>query len=121
DAPDPTVAARARVLTQYPLREMIKRGWIDPEHRPGSIEEQVCHFFGVSSLDDVPHLAHSAKKTDYAEIPASQLAWLFRARQIALEMHPDPYSADKLREVIAQFSEMRGEPEAVRHVPRLLN
>ena len=62
EEPDPTVSARARVLSQYPLREMIKRGWIDTEHRKGSLEEQVCRFFGVTSLDDVPHLAHSAKK-----------------------------------------------------------
>jgi HTH-type transcriptional regulator/antitoxin HigA len=121
EEPDPTVSARARVLSQYPLREMIKRGWIDPEHRKGSLEQQVCRFFGVSSLDDVPHLAHSAKKTDYSEIPAPQLAWLFRARQIASEMHPEPYSSKKLQDAVAEFAAMRDEPESVRHVPRLLN
>lgn len=121
DEPDPAVAARARILTQYPLREMIKRGWIDPEHRAGTLEEQVCRFFSVSSLDDVPHLTHSAKKTDYSHIPATQLAWLFRARQIASEMHPESYSPKKLQEAIAEFAAMRDEPEAVRHVPRILN
>lgn len=121
EEPDPTVVARARVLSQYPLREMIKRGWIDPQHRKGTLEQQVCRFFGVSSLDDVPHLDHSAKKTDYSEIPAPQLAWLFRARQIASEMHPETYSSKKLQEAVAEFSTMRDEPESVRHIPRLLN
>ena len=121
EEPDPTVSARARVLSKYPLREMIKRGWIDPEHRKGTLEQQVCRFFGVSSLDDVPHLAHSAKKTDYSEIPAPQLAWLFRARQIASEMVPETYNPKKLQEAVAEFSAMRDEPESIRHVPRLLN
>ena len=119
---DPAILARARILTRYPLREMLKRGWIDPVHRQGSLEEQVCRFFGVACLDDVPHLTHSAKKTDYSDIPPAQLAWLFRVRQIASEMHPNAlYNPDKLREVIEAFKEMRDEPDAVRHVPGLLD
>lgn len=121
EEPDPLVSARARILSRYPLREMVKRGWIDPEHRPGTLEEQVCRFFGVKSLDDVPHLEHSAKKTDYSDIPPAQLAWLFRVRQIALEMHPPAYSDAKLRDAIDAFKDMRSEPESVRHVPRFLN
>jgi HTH-type transcriptional regulator/antitoxin HigA len=121
DAPDPLVSARARILSRYPLREMVRRGWIDPEHRQGTLEQQVCRFFGVNSLDDVPHLEHSAKKTDYSDIPPAQLAWLFRVRQIALEMHLSAYDATKLQEAIIAFGDMRSEPEAVRHVPRLLN
>src|SRR5437868_5338919 len=54
DRPDPAILARARILARYPLREMIRRGWIDPDHRDGTLEEQVCGFFGVQSLDDVP-------------------------------------------------------------------
>jgi HTH-type transcriptional regulator / antitoxin HigA len=118
--PDPGVLARARILTRYPLREMLKRGWIDPDHREGTLEQQVCRFFGVQTLDDVPHLAHSGKKTDYSDIPPQQLAWLFRVRQIAEEMHPAPYDPMKLREAIETFKDMRAAPEGVRHVPRLL-
>src|ERR1700692_3721139 len=103
---DESIVARARILSRYPLREMIKRGWIDTEHRQGSLEEQVCRFFKVRSLDDVPHLAHSAKKSDYSEIPPAQLAWLFRARQIASEMHPNAlYNPAKLREAIEAFKQ----------------
>jgi HTH-type transcriptional regulator / antitoxin HigA len=119
DKPDSNILARSRILARYPLREMIKRGWIDPEYRQGSLEQQVCRFFGVKSLDEVPHLAE--KKTDYSDIPAPQLAWLFRVRQIASEMHPNTYSPAKLQEAITAFKDMRSEPDAVRHVPRLLN
>jgi HTH-type transcriptional regulator / antitoxin HigA len=120
-AADPLILARARILSRYPLRDMVKRGWIDPEHRSGTLEEQVCQFLGVRSLDEVPHLDHSAKKTDYSDIPPAQLAWFSRVRQIALEMHPAAYSDTKLREAVEAFKEMRVAPEAVRHVPRLLN
>ena len=49
-----------------------------PEFGEGPLEQQVCRFFGVKTLDEVPHLTHSAKKTDYSKIPPPQLAWLFR-------------------------------------------
>jgi HTH-type transcriptional regulator/antitoxin HigA len=121
DKPDPGILSRARILARYPLREMLKRGWIDLEHREGTLEEQVCRFFGVQSLDDVPHLTHSAKKSDYSDIPPPQLAWLFRVRQIASEMHPNAFSPAKLQEAIEAFKGMRTDPDAVRHVPQLLN
>ena len=121
EAPDVGVAARARILSQYPLREMIKRGWVDPEHGQGSLEDQICQFFGVKSLDEVPHLAHSAKKTDYSDIPPSQLAWLFRVREIASEMHVPRYQRSKLKDAIAGLSELRMDPASVYRVPRLLN
>lgn len=119
--PDPIVAARARVLGQYPLREMIRRGWIDPEHRKGSLEEQVCSFFGVESLDDVPHLDHAGKKASYTDIPPEQLAWLFRVRQIAMEMHPVDYSPAKLRDAVTAFEGLRDDVDGIRHVPGILS
>lgn len=119
--PDPAVAVRAKIFSRYPLREMARRGWIDPEHPSKSVEAQICEFFDVQSLEDVPHLAHSAKRTNYDDISAPQLAWLFRVRQIAKEMHNPVYSQEKLLSAINSFRDFRIEPEAVRHVPRTLN
>lgn len=120
DAPDPSIEARSRILTQYPLREMIKRGWVDPENGRGSLEEQVCRFFGVKSIDEIPHLRHSAKKTSYETIPPEQLAWLFRVKSIASEMNSPTYDKVKLTEAIDEFGRLRAKPDGVRHVPKLL-
>lgn len=119
--PDPSVAARSKILSKYPLREMTKRGWVDPEHGQGALEEQVCRFFGVQSLDEVPHLKHSAKKTNYDDgIPPAQLAWLYRVRKIASEMQTPAYSKQKLQDAISELSTLRAQPDGVRHVPRAL-
>lgn len=117
--PDPSVTARARVQAAYPLREMMKRGWIGGEGR--EIGEELCQFFEVKSLDAVPHLAHAAKRTAVDDIPAPQLAWLFRVRQIARELPAPRYSRDKLVEAVARMADMREAPEEARHVPRLLH
>jgi HTH-type transcriptional regulator/antitoxin HigA len=120
EVPDPSIEARSRILTEYPLREMIKRGWVDPENGRGSIEEQVCRFFGVKSLDDVPYLRHSAKKTNYETIPPEQLAWLFRVKAIASEMNSPTYDRARFAEVIEEFSHLRAKLDGVRQVPKLL-
>lgn len=120
EAPDPAIKARAKILGQYPLREMVRRGWVDPEHGEGTLEEQVCRFFDVETIEDVPHLSHSAKKTSYEDVPPQQLAWLFRVKRIAEEMLPQPYDNQKLMNAIEAFEGLRAKPEGVRHVPQLL-
>jgi len=54
--PDPGVARRARLQSVYPIREMIKRGWIEQTDDPGFLEIQMMRFFGVKDVEDIPHL-----------------------------------------------------------------
>ncbi len=121
----PAVAARSKIVSHYPIREMIKRGWIiEPDkalNAVPSVEDQVCSFFGVSSLSEVPHLSHTAKKTDYKRIPPEQLAWLFRVKSIAEEMVVPDYSIKKLRDAIEELDWLREKPEYICKVPRILS
>lgn len=121
DAPDPAVAKRGRVQSEYPLREMINRGWLI-DVAPDLLETQVASFFEVETLNDVPHLAHAAKNSNhhYEDIPASQLAWLFRVRQIARTMIVPRYAPARLAEAVEAMKLLRNDPEEIRHVPRIL-
>ena len=120
--PDPAVSLRAKMQQNYPIREMIKRGWL----QDGSAEElgqQLARFFDVQSANEIPYLAHAAKKTSYEEndIPGAQLAWLFRVRQIAKSVTVPPYLESKLRQMVEQMRDLRIAPEEARHVPRMLS
>jgi HTH-type transcriptional regulator/antitoxin HigA len=117
--PDPGIARRARWQAAYPVREMIKRGWLEAAD-PDLMEAQMMRFFAVNRVDDIPHLPHAAKKTHYGEIPPTQLAWLFRVRQIASEMVVPKYSEKNLREALHRLEALTIDPEEVRHVPKLL-
>lgn len=116
--PDPGINARAIAHSSFPLRDMLKRGWINAD---ADLEPELCRFFGVSSVQDIPQLAHAARRTDTPEIPGAQLAWLFRVKQIASEMLAPPYSRNKLAEVVERMKDLRGDPEEIRHIPRLLH
>ncbi|MBX3327721.1 MAG: HigA family addiction module antidote protein [Nitrospira sp.] len=118
--PDPNVVRKARLQSQYPIREMIKRGWLT-DGNVALLEAQVVKFFDVPSLDDVPYLAHAAKKSTYDDVTPAQLAWLHRARQIAKEMPlKHHYSEKALREALNKLRQLMYDPEEVRHVPRIL-
>jgi HTH-type transcriptional regulator/antitoxin HigA len=117
--PSPSIAKRARIQSKYPIREMIKRGWLDNDDA-SLLEEQIARHFCVDTITDVPHLAHAAKKTAYDEIPAEQLAWLFRVKQIAKTLKVNKYSHAALREIVPKLKQLLIDPEEIRNVPRLL-
>jgi HTH-type transcriptional regulator/antitoxin HigA len=119
--PDPAVALRARMQQNYPIREMIKRGWLQ-DGDAQSLGAQLAAFFEVQAPDEIPYLAHRAKKTSYEEreIPAAQLAWLFRVRQIAKSIAAPKYSERALMDVVARMRSLLIAPEEARHTPRML-
>ncbi len=118
-APDPGIERRAALQNAYPVREMIKRGWL-ADTDIGLLEAQMMRFFCANDLSKVAELAHAAKKTDYSETTPFQLAWLFRVRQIAAEIVTPAYSEKKLRNLIAEMPRYMIGPEEARHVPRSL-
>jgi len=118
--PDLGIARRARFFRgSYPVREMIKRGWLE-DSDPAFLEAQMVRFFEVNKVEEIPHLAHAARKTDYDEIAPNQLSWLFRVRQIAKSIAGARYSEKRLRQAIPHLKTLMEAPEEVRHVPRIL-
>ncbi len=117
--PDPAVSKRAKLQSEYPIREMIKRRWLVSEDTD-LLEKELAAFFEVDTVDDIPHMKHAAKKTRYDEINPTQVAWLFRVRQIAKTVVVPAYSEKKLREALPKLRTMMMAPEECRHVPRVL-
>jgi HTH-type transcriptional regulator/antitoxin HigA len=116
--PDPSVAVRRDMQTTYPVREMIKRGWIELTDA-AMLEVQLYKFF---EENEVPYMPHAAKKTNYEEreIPPAQLAWLFRVRQIARSISVTKYSEKALRSALPDLQQLLFSVEETRHVPRIL-
>jgi HTH-type transcriptional regulator/antitoxin HigA len=118
--PGPAIARKARLTQAYPIREMIKRGWLVDE--PETLEEQAARFFGVKTSGEIPYMAHAAKKTSYDEtIPPAQLAWLYRAKRMATDMLASPYSARAVRAAIPKLKALLASEEEVRKVPRIMS
>ena len=117
-----TVARRAALYERFPVRDMIKRGWIRANDNIDYLEQEFRQYFGIQSLADNPSFAHAAKKVDALNVATmSQMAWLFRARQLAKEQITKKYNQDSLTKALPLLSALRSAPEEIRHASEILS
>jgi HTH-type transcriptional regulator/antitoxin HigA len=115
-----SVARRANLYAQFPVREMVKRGWVEHSDNIDVLEKRFCDFFGIPSLNEVPRLAHAARKSTKGPVTLPQTAWLFRAKQLAKAVWAEAFSAASLRRCFEALSLMRLNRDDVRRVPQVL-
>ena len=106
----------------YPLREMIRRGWLR-ETQQEYMTMQMIRFFEASDTNELITSSPSfaAKKTDYSESNPVQLAWLYRVRQLARLVETPAYSENKLRKSLPHLRRLMTKSEDVQYVPDFLN
>ncbi len=115
------ITREARIRELFPVREMLKRGWLKPSESTDVLEAQIKGFFKIESLDETPHLLHAAKKSGYPEeISGVQRAWLFRVTQIASALRVAPYSEYGLRDSLNTLRSQLATPEGISRVPKIL-
>jgi HTH-type transcriptional regulator/antitoxin HigA len=117
---DESVDRRARLYSKFPVRELMKRHWIEPSTNMDVVEHRVCKFYGIASIDERPALAHAAKAVQYDERTPLQWAWLFRAKQLAECVHAQQYSERKLNDALSRLRSLLVAPEEIRQVPMIL-
>jgi len=117
--PDPGVARRARLQSAYPVREMIRRGWLE-DTDAAMLEAQMARFFGVPTASEIPHITHAAKKANYDAVPPAQLAWLFRVRHLAKSLATVPYSERALRGSLDILRQLMVDPAEAQRAPAIL-
>jgi HTH-type transcriptional regulator/antitoxin HigA len=115
-----SVARRANLYELFPVREMIKRGWVEYSGNVEVLEKRFCDFFEIPSLDEAPRLAHAARKSTQGPVTAPQTAWLFRARQLAKAVWASTFSDRSLQECFAALNLLRANREDVRRIPQVL-
>lgn len=108
------VTRRAALYAQYPVKEMLKRGWVLASSNLDVLEQRFADFFSAPT-------AHAAKKKDY-ENPSSmvQRAWVCRARQLAQGVAAGKFSKDRLSAAMKELKARREYVESVREIPAIL-
>lgn len=115
------VAKRAKLYAVAPIKDMLRRNWIEPSDRIEEIERQVLDFFQIRSLDEAPSLAVIARKSaSYAETSPAQLAWFFRVKKIASTFQVASFKAGALDGLLRQLRALTSSEQEARRVPRLL-
>lgn len=121
--PDPDMAIRANVFSGLPVSDMVKRGWLNgvSDIKDANLEPALCKFFNAQSINEIEIMPHAAKKTDVAgNATLSQLAWLYRVRQIAEDMLVAKYSEDGLHVAVERLHALLVSADAARKVARIM-
>jgi len=112
----------AKLYSRFPVREMIRRGWVRFSENLDVLEQQFYEFFCINSIEDELGITHYAKKTDtHSEATPLQIAWLYRVRALAAQQRIPKYSREKLLLAVEKLKAMILAPEEVRHVSRTLS
>lgn len=115
-----TISRRAKLYNLFPVREMIKRGWVEASNSLDLLETQFLNYFGTASLDERPAFPHAARKTSYEDVSIQQVAWLIRAGKIARAVSAEKFTQSKLSGVMQELRECLEFVDSVRNVPVLL-
>ncbi|MDN7506625.1 HigA family addiction module antitoxin [Burkholderia orbicola] len=115
-----TISRRAKLYNMFPVREMIKRGWVEASSNLDLLESQFSNYFGISSLDEKPAFPHAARKTSYDDVSIQQIAWLIRAGKIASAVSVDKFTQSKLTGAMTELRDCIEFVDSIRQVPALL-
>lgn len=118
---DDVISRRAELYRLFPVRDMIKRGWVEMAESIDTLEQRFLAYFELKNLGDAPSFSYAAKKAEPLEtLNFVQLAWLLRAKRLAESLAFKRYSETRLRASIEALSALRTAPEEVRHAARIL-
>jgi len=116
------IARRAKIYEKAPVKEMIRRNWIEPTESAEVLEKRVCDFFGIQTIDEpFSMVAHAARMSlSKAALTSEQHAWLCRVRQVARCVRVSSYSRSKIDDLLPRLRALVVDPAEARHVPNLL-
>jgi HTH-type transcriptional regulator / antitoxin HigA len=117
------VVRRAKLYSLFPVKEMLKRGWIEASESLDVLESRFAAFCEMDNLDKTPHFhSYAARRTNYAECQQAPIltAWLYRAKQMAQGLSLGKFSAKSVDNAIAKLKPLMANPEDIRQVPRVL-
>jgi HTH-type transcriptional regulator/antitoxin HigA len=119
---DDAVSRRAKVYAKAPIKELVRRRWIEPSQNIDVLEKRVLDFLNIKNLNDKPIVwAHALRKsTTYESINQFQLAWMFRARRLARAINATNFSNQSFDRGLESLRKLLQEPEDVRLVAKIL-
>lgn len=124
---DPGIRTRALWAAHFPVRDMIKRQWIEDDDGASELLNlQMLRFFEKDRIEDVPFVGtgevvrHAARKNSYDRILPAQYAWLHRVMKIARMASAPLFSDQALRQALPEIRSHLLDKDDLIHIPSIL-
>ncbi|MEX0727815.1 MAG: HigA family addiction module antitoxin [Planctomycetaceae bacterium] len=108
------IARRSRLYSIAPVKELVRRGWIEDAENLDDLERQVLDFMGMKSADATPSF-EAVKSTRPIDV-----AWLRRAKMLAQGIRAKPYHRSQFVKKMSEIRDLVANEARVKEVPRFL-
>lgn len=117
---DNVISRRSKLYQIAPIKEMIRRHWLESSDNIKVFEKRVECFFETNTLDKPIYFPCAPRKRGTQEISSSQMAWLFRAKQLAKAVHVKKFSDRSFKNGLNQLKKLLHNAQEIRHIPKIL-
>ena len=115
------VERRSRVYSILPVKELVRRGWIEECQEVDELENQVTRFLGIDSLDELPPLKLAARRTVTRDPdPRAVIAWIRRVEVLAASQEVGTFEPRRLGEVADQLVDLSRQDDGLVQVGSIL-
>lgn len=114
------VKQRAKLYELFPVKEIIKRGWVEHSENAVVLEQRFLEFFGISSVDEKPSFSFAGKKQNYTSDSMVQIAWIKRARQLAEIAPAEKFNKLSFDDLLTELKNRRQFVDSIREIPVVL-
>jgi HTH-type transcriptional regulator / antitoxin HigA len=116
------VEGRARLYETAPIREMTKRGWIQPAMDANALRAELEMFYGIDPLSTEISFPVATKRTvKLHHLKPAEMAWCFRARQLAGTMLCGEFSNSRFEKAQPSLRRLTVHPKEAARLPQILS
>lgn len=121
--PRSDVERRSRLYALAPIEELVSRGWINRSQHINDLEQAVCGFLGLRSLDEAPTMPVVNWQHTINRDPESraQLAWIKRVEVLVHPQHVARFDAQSFKTAAPQLFSLAASPADAVRLPAALN
>ena len=115
------IERRSRLYTLAPISELTKRGWIQSAESIDELEQSVCEFLGIKSLQETPQISVNFRHSQILEPEHSnKIAWCKRVEQVVSNQKVNDFDLNKSKKAIPELLKYAEKEENVAFIPQLL-
>jgi HTH-type transcriptional regulator/antitoxin HigA len=113
---------KAQLYEAAPIKDLQRRGWINPEAQTASeLESELVRFMGENPLSEPKVPVAVARQTFPAtEFCSAQRAWLMQSTHLARRINARVYRREALEAAMPKLRKLAAKPELAAKVPILL-
>jgi HTH-type transcriptional regulator/antitoxin HigA len=115
------IKLRAKLFDRGPIKEIVKRGWIEQPEDFEQFKSNVNRFYETQSIHDEPQIVAAARKsTSYYETTPPQKAWLFRAKHLASKTSSNRFSVKAFEKRLGDLRALAANAQDAQEIPKIL-